>query len=207
MTAPLGATTVVAPSHRIGVVVLDPGERALHRVQDVGRGEDAVATVGSLGEVDGSLTGQRTLLVPDERRPAQNPHGAVVVLTGRVLAVEAIKAALVEAAHTGRSVVVMQPLAGLEAPRPCSLRFIETAQQQQLDIQLAGIAVADDLDGVPLIGEVVWGSLPAHARRLGTDTALVVVDVAALASPVLRNAISIALDEPGIPVLIIGATR
>lgn len=129
------------------------------------------------------------------------------MLADRTLPLEAISWARAEAAELDATVVVVQPLTGPAACTPCSAgaRYVATAQQESLDIELAGIAHDDPAFDVAMIGEVVWGGLARGVRRIAPTTALVVVDREALDSPVLRAGVDAALHDTHLPVLIVAA--
>jgi hypothetical protein len=164
-------------------------------------GEDADDAMHALDDVP---SGRTVLVVPSGWWPRE---GGVVVLADHVLPVEAISWARAEAAELDATVVVVQPLTGPEACVPCSTgaRYVATAQQESLDIELASITHDDPAFDAAMIGEVVWGGLARGVRRVAPTTALVVVERDALDSPVLRSGIDAALHDAHLPVLIVAA--
>ena len=179
---------IVPVEHPGGSVLALPGEdvdQALHALDDV-------------------PSGRTVLVVPSGWWPRE---GGVVVLADRALPVEAIRWARAEAAELDAAVVVVQPLNGPAACTPCSTgaRYVATAQQEALDMELAGIAHDDPAFDVPMIGVVVWGGLARTVRRIAPTSSLVVVERDALDSPVLRSGIDAALHDTHLPVLVVAA--
>jgi hypothetical protein len=188
----------VVPVRELDTDLIGCAERA--------RNDGDALTVGVLSDVAGFLRARPALLVPTAWRPHPSRYGMIVVLTGRALATAAVEVAVREAGRLGASVVVVQPFRGTEACLPCSsgMRYVETAQQEQLDIQLAEFDARSPgprSHHVPLIGELVWGGVDAAVRRLAPGAALVVAETSAFDSPLLRPALDTTLEDVAVPLL------
>lgn len=195
-----------AGSGRIRVVPIEEGTDALVAAEECRHSHDAM-TVGALADIAGYTRSHSTLLVPEAPRRFRNDSGAIVVLCAAQLPVAAIQRALRQATHTTATVVVVQQFGGTDACLSCTsgMRYVETAQQEQLDEQLAQLSYSGrhDHSAVPLIGEIVWDGLPTTVRRIASTTTLLVIDSSSLGSATVRAAVTTALNEAKLPVLVV----